>query len=279
MQTKPKYTKVTVRNFQPQNNEFVFIDMSAIVKYGLLSFPIASSSLGVWQLKRLEWKNALVANIESRLTEEPLDLMQIESIADLNDLEYQRVRVRGSYDQDERHQIYLKPRILVANQESLARGRTAHQNNTGVHVITPFNVSDTNLRILINRGWLALQGRDSYTDIENTKPEPGIVEVVGCIRKTDARPRYGLKNNESLQEWALRDVEALSKVLHTAPIFLDAEQNPNRTVGPIGGQTHLKIRNEHLNYAITWFSLAALTLVMWYTKYGLKRSVSTRLRR
>ena len=37
--------------------------------------------------------------------------------------------------------------------------------------------------------------------------------------------------------------------------------------GPIGGQTNVNIRNEHLNYLITWYTLSAATLAMWYIRF------------
>lgn len=244
--------------------------MAAIVKYSLLTFPLASFGLGVWQIKRLEWKKDLIARLEAKLKEEPIELVKLENLQDLDALEYRRVKVRGRFDRNPRRQMILKPRQLVVNDEAIFRGRTAHQSNYGVNIVTPFQVEGTDLRVLVNRGWLATKGRDS---VENSTqvglgPENESIDVVGIIRKTDNRPRYGMKNNDLSNEWQIRDVEAMARVLNTAPIFIDADKTLSRGEGPIGGQTQLNVRNEHLNYAITWFSLAAFSYVMWHTKYG-----------
>lgn len=253
--------------------------MSALIKYSLLTFPIASIGLGVWQLKRLEWKKGLLYQLEHKLQDEPIDLLRINSTDELKKLEYIRVKAIGRFDQDTTHQLYLKPRQLVVNREAINRGRTAHQSNIGVNIVTPFQIEGTDLRILVNRGWLATKGLDNVDNSSHLglgpKDEP--IELTGILRLTDTRPRYGLKNNEAGNEWQVRDVEAMSKALKTAPIFVDADESLSPGIGPIGGQTQLNVRNEHLNYAITWFSLAIFCYIMWYSKYG-KRSLFTKSR-
>lgn len=254
-------------------------NMGAIVKYSLLSFPIASFGLGVWQLKRLEWKKALIAQLESQMDQEPVDLFKIASAKELHDKEYRRIKTRGRFDRDPNHTIILKPRQLIVNDEALKRGRSSLGSNIGVNVVTPFQVEGTDLRILVNRGWLATKGKDSLSDNLNLGlgPENEPIDLIGVIRSTDNKPKYGMKNNESSNEWQIRDVDAMARVLRTAPIFVDADQILSKGEGPIGGQTQLNVRNEHLNYAITWFSLSILCIVMWYAKYG-KVRISRMLR-
>lgn len=251
------------------------------VKYSLLAFPIASSGLGVWQIKRLEWKKNLIADLERQTQSEPVDLLRIDSLKDLDHLEYRRVKVKGTYDPNFAHQLFLKPRSLIVNEEAILRGRTAHQSNIGVNVITSFSVDGTDLRILVNRGWLASRGeRDNvqnsaHLGLGSSNDPP--IEIHGILRKSDTRPRYGAKNDESQNVWQFRDIDAMAKVLKTAPIYIELDQDKSRREGPYGGQTSLSVRNEHLNYAITWFSLSVLSYVMWYSKYG-KRKLFTRPR-
>lgn len=253
--------------------------MANIVKYSLLSFPLASAGLGVWQLKRLEWKKGLISDIERQMKQEPVELKTVDSLEALRDDEYRRVRVCGQYDPDPNQQIYLRPRQLVINSEAAARGRTNLQTNVGVNVVTPLKLEGFDLRILVNRGWLSSKGRDNVLEgshiglSSDGKP----IELVGVVRTSDKRPSYGLKNNESSNEWQIRDVEALARKLNTAPFFIDAEEDTKRLEGPFGGQTQLHIRNEHLNYAITWFSLSFFTLVMWYSKYGRRNPFKRRV--
>lgn len=49
-----------------------------------------------------------------------------------------------------------------------------------------------------------------------------------------------------------------------SPIMLDATYESSVPSGPIGGQTRVTLRNEHLSYLLTWFSLSAITSYLWY---------------
>lgn len=51
------------------------------------------------------------------------------------------------------------------------------------------------------------------------------------------------------------------------PIFLDATNDFDVEGGPIGGQTRISLRNEHLSYILTWYSLCAFTSFMWYSRF------------
>jgi len=268
---------------QTNLSSIITIRMSnRLVKYCLLAFPVASSGLGVWQIKRLGWKKKLIADLERQTQSEPIDLFSIDSLKDLENLEYRQVKVKGRYDPDPSHQLFLKPRQLVANEEAILRGRTAQQSNTGVNVITPFLVDGSNLRILVNRGWLATRGtRDTvqnsvHIGLGQSSDPPR--EIVGVLRGTDTRPRYGARNDETTNTWQFRDLNAMSRAMRTAPVYIELSQDKDRREGPIGGQTVLNIRNEHLNYAITWFGLSLFSLLMWCNKYAKRTLVKLRLR-
>lgn len=48
--------------------------------------------------------------------------------------------------------------------------------------------------------------------------------------------------------------------------ILDADYASTVQGGPIGGQTRVTLRNEHMAYIVTWFSLSAFTSLMWYRR-------------
>lgn len=56
----------------------------------------------------------------------------------------------------------------------------------------------------------------------------------------------------------------MCSLTNAEPIFLDATIESTVSGGPIGGQTRATIRNEHLSYIVTWFSLSAFTGFLWY---------------
>lgn len=61
-----------------------------------------------------------------------------------------------------------------------------------------------------------------------------------------------------------RDIRTMSELTGAEPYFLDATAETTVPGGPIGGQTRIQMRNEHLSYIITWFSLSGLTSYLWY---------------
>lgn len=56
----------------------------------------------------------------------------------------------------------------------------------------------------------------------------------------------------------------MSNIVGTEPYYLDATAHSNIPGGPLGGQTTITLRNEHLSYVCTWFSLSGLTAYFWY---------------
>ena len=64
-----------------------------------------------------------------------------------------------------------------------------------------------------------------------------------------------------------RDIPGLAYKLGTEEIFIDADLKSSTPGGPIGGQSRVKLRNDHFSYLLTWFGLSACTLFMWCQKY------------
>ena len=44
----------------------------------------------------------------------------------------------------------------------------------------------------------------------------------------------------------------MADVAGTEPVFLDAKAETTVPGGPVGGQTRVSLRNEHLSYVMTW---------------------------
>jgi surfeit locus 1 family protein len=169
--------------------------------------------------------------------------------------EYRPFKVKGRFLHDKE--------ITLKNRHDL----TGTNNQVGSHVITPFEVSDKpGMVILVNRGHVP------FTHVKPSTRQAGQVEgeveIVGLLRCDDKQTSFTPPNIEPFT-WYWRDVQAMAKVLNTWPIFLDATlKTSNILGGPVGGQTNITVRNEHLSYIITWFSLSALTSFMWLRRYG-----------
>ena len=209
------------------------------------------AGLGTWQVERLKWKVALIAEREARLVRAVVTLDEMpESAGDLN---FRRVAVRGKYLHDQ--EFHLLSRT--------SKGRV------GIHVMTPLMprpaLSGFQV-VLINRGWvpneLISPERRRAGQIE------GVVDVTGIVR-TDSkrRGRFTPENDPTAGVWHHVDIKQMTDILGStvAPFIVEADALPIPGGYPVGGQTRTKLRNDHLEYAITWYTLAAALVIIYLT--------------
>jgi surfeit locus 1 family protein len=135
--------------------------------------------LGLWQLERAEFKSHLQAKFEQRLTE---DYRPLEVGADLEDIQYRKLRLEGSYV-DGHH-------FLLDNQVNGGRA--------GYHVLTPFRLADGERVILVNRGW-APWG-DSRTTLPAVR-EPAVAGMAAGIAFVPEPPALKLVELQLSGEW------------------------------------------------------------------------------
>lgn len=211
----------------------------------LLLVPLLTG-LGIWQVQRLEWKEALLERIATRI-EGPASSLPAE-IAAPEFWEYRRVQASG--------------RFLHAHELHLARGR-------GWQIITPF-LRETGPPVLVVRGFVPNRLKDP-----SSRPDglvQGRVTVEAIARLPETPGRFTPDNQPQENIWVWRDLEAMAEAAglsHVTPLFLEAvEAAPGGW--PQGGVTRLDIPNRHLGYAFTWFALAAC-LIGIYIFSGLRR--------
>jgi surfeit locus 1 family protein len=220
--------------------------------------------LGVWQLQRLAWKEGLIAKIEARTKAAPIGLEQATAMAARGeDPSYYRVRVSGRYD-------HAKERYLFAVSEGRA----------GWHVIAPLATAEGET-VLVDRGFVP---DDLKTPGSRAKGEvEGVVAVTGIVRLPDLPGAFTPDNEPDANRWFWRDEAGMARSMfpgesaRVAPFFLEAEKGEAAGGWPEGGQTRLDLPNNHLQYAITWFLLAAALLgvygaYVWKAIAGARRA-------
>ncbi|KAK0141314.1 Surfeit locus protein 1 [Merluccius polli] len=234
----------------------------ALLKWLLLLIPGATFGLGTWQVKRRQWKLKLIDDLRRLTTSEPIPL-PIDPL-ELNALEYRRVKVRGHFDHTK--ELYILPRSPVdPEKEAREAGRLSSSGETGANVITPFYCTDLGITILVNRGYVPKNKIKPETRMKGQAESE--IDMVGVVRLTEVRKPFVPPNNVERNSWHYRDLEAMSSVAETQPIFIDADFRSTIPGGPIGGQTRVTLRNEHMQYIITWYGLCAATSYMWYAKF------------
>src|SRR4029079_6220090 len=208
--------------------------------------------LGVWQVERLHWKEGLIAAIDARTKGEPISLDQVIAFAkEGRDPSYYRVHVEGRFDNS-------KERYLFS--QSISDG------TPGWHVITPFRTTQGEL-VLVDRGFVPDNLKDLSTRASGQIE--GVTTVTGIVRAPDTQ-RFFTPNNETAPNrefW--RDLNGLvssmfpTATLDVPPFFIEAEKSDVPGGWPEGGQTRTSLSNNHLQYAITWFGLAAALIVIY----------------
>ena len=212
-------------------------------------------ALGFWQLERLEWKNALTAEMRSRLDAQAIALPQPVP-SDLSKLRYRRVALEGRllHDRD----LYRKAQPL--------------RNTRGAHVITPMALADGR-QVLVNRGWVPLDRLDQpngYSQPEGRVRLQAVIREGGWDGMTWLRPA----NDPAENTWLWMDLDRMAKAAELSNpvtrLYVDAVDGANPGEYPVGGQTRVNLRNDHLNYALTWFALA-LGLAVIYVLFHWQR--------
>ena len=231
-------------------------------KWLMLIFPVTGLMLGTWQVRRKQWKLNLIKALDEKTNSDPISLPL--NLDELTDLEYRPVIVKGAFLHS--NEVYVEPRHLIEKEKKISSGGslvTFHGGNVGAQVITPFFIPDRGYAILVNRGFVPREKKDPKERLEGQVD--GLVEVKGIIRRSEKRSVFAPKHKPESKIWNFKDIDEISKTLNTSPVLIDAVDTiPG---GPIGGQTRVTLRDEHIQYALTWYSLAFILGVMWYYRY------------
>lgn len=192
-------------------------------------------SLGSWQLQRLSWKQGILAEIDAALQGEPV---AVPGQPSENEDKYLPVRTSGTL---------LGPEVHVL---ASLKGQGAVYR-----VISPLETDDGR-RIMLDRGTVPAEKKEAARDF-------GQVEVLGNLHWPDEIDGFTPEPDRSANIWFARDISAMAEVLNTEPVLVVVREMTglNDIARPLPVDT-AGIPNDHLQYAITWFSLAAIWAVM-----------------
>lgn len=212
------------------------------------------TGLGFWQLRRLAWKESLIAEVSARVTQPPVDAPLAADWPSLkpDNYEYRHIRLTGVYD--------LAHQALVFRPLSNPRGRWG---GPGYLVMTPLKLASGE-SVIVNRGFVP----DEKQAAAATGPA-GETTITGLMRATEDRTWFTPGDDPVSGRWFTRDVPALARALKAephAPFFVDADSSGAPEGLPEGGETILAFPNSHLSYAVTWFGMA-LALVGVYAAW------------
>ncbi|MGV3548315.1 SURF1 family protein [Rhizobium sp.] len=207
-------------------------------------------SLGTWQLERRQWKEHLLAEIEARRNAPPATLAEVEKrAADGADIDYLPMAVSGTFD-------HAREQYFFATDDG----------QVGYYIYTPLRLADGRT-LFVNRGFVPDAMKDPATRMAGQGEGP--VTVTGLARtKLAEKPSWVVPENEPAKKlYFWKDLDAMAADAGVAgdklvSLFLDADATPNPGGWPKGGVTQLDLPNNHLNYAFTWYGLAAVLVVV-----------------
>jgi surfeit locus 1 family protein len=206
--------------------------------------------LGTWQMQRLSWKESLLAAISERRSAPPVEVPAIEAMAKAGgDIEYRTVHVEGTFLNDHERHFFA-----------------TFNGETGFYVYTPLVMADGRA-VLVNRGFVPYERKEPST---RPQSQPGgHVSVTGLARaRLEAKPSWVVPDNDPAKnifywkDWTVMGETAGLPLDRLLPFFIDADATPNPGVLPVGGVTQFDLPNNHLQYALTWYGLAAALVVV-----------------
>ena len=202
--------------------------------------------LGAWQVQRLAWKEALIARLEQRLAADPVALpVRPDPVRDA----FLRVRVTGR----------IGGRIGGGEVHVLT---SLIPYGPGFRVIVPLTDTTAGASgrvVLVDLGYLPEAMKDAGAR------RGGPVEVVGALYWPDETDAFTPEPDRAANIWFARDLGPMAEALGTEPLLIVAESHGGLAGGgewPKPLRLGVSLVNNHLQYAITWFSLALIWAVM-----------------
>lgn len=206
--------------------------------------------LGTWQIQRLHWKENLLAQIAAAREAGPQDIADIDA-ADVP----LYARLKGHY--------ISGTRFLV--------GPRTYDGAAGYHIVMPL-LTDHGA-VLVNRGWVPEGQQDSIA------PPQGSVTVTGMLRAPDPGNVFTPPNAPDKNAWFRFDLQRMAvaaKVDTLAPLVMYAESEvpESASLQPVRAALAWSPPNNHMQYAVFWFTMAAALCVIYVLRFMVGRKSS-----
>ncbi len=215
--------------------------------------------LGSWQLQRRAWKEGLIAQLETRAAAAPITFDAALARADAGEaMEYARVYLDGAYDPAREAHVF-----------------GVRDGVSGVYVFTPLRRAGAP-DVYVNRGFVA-GGATNVPPLEKGGPggdhphirplvetPAGPVRVAGILRApqrlTATENLVAAKDQPEDNLYFARDPARFAGAAGAAPFYVESDGAESPGAGPAPALSRADFPNRHLEYALTWFGLAAALL-------------------
>ncbi|MDT8363883.1 MAG: SURF1 family protein [Nitrosomonas sp.] len=213
--------------------------------------------LGYWQLSRAEEKEIRFSQLET-YARQPAIAMPT-TLVDLKSLRYRRAEVRG----------YFVPQLIALLDNKV------HNGTVGYHVLMPLRIENSDMHVLVNRGWIPAGANRMHLPEISTSDE--YVRIVGTVVSPDVKTIALSENQVSGKVWQSFEFSHYQEMtdIELQPLMLLQHEDTNLMADglirkwerPDSGSSR------NIGYAVQWFSLAAVTLLI-YIVLNVKRKNS-----
>lgn len=196
-------------------------------------------ALGIWQLFRMSYKEAFIANLESRSE------MSVITPHDIEEEEYlyRTIEICGHYKKNKDLFAYFKPHYII---------------------LSPFYIENSEREILVARGQVTPSNKDKTSFLIDSEERTCIA---GMLAPSEKEPLFMPDYNGSPKKPLLTiNTKSASSILKTNLVdmyIILVDKPTNNLLLPLKKPDTQNIRNNHLEYALTWFILAAILVFMY----------------
>ena len=206
--------------------------------FPLLAFICALSiliSLSYWQFKRLAWKEKLISD---RISSFELDPEELNDIKSPEKNEFRKITVQGK----------------LLNNIEMYMPALSKRGNNGFHILVPLKMNNDK-HIIFDTGWIPLKKKDKEKRLNNIIGETKMYEAV--IRIPGRKGYFQPDNDINSNTWFFVETKLMSDytgIDFEENFYLEATKNGPDGF-PLGNQTRIYLRNNHLQYALTWMMI------------------------
>jgi surfeit locus 1 family protein len=209
--------------------------------------------LGTWQLQRKAWKEQLIATLTARLDAPPIPLPPAANWDKLDaaEMEFRHVAFPATFLPTQGAHVYTTGSSL--------RGDVS---GPGFWVFAPARVPDG--MVMVNRGFVPYGQENTLGG--GSFPRSGLVNITGVMRWPEVRGMFTPTDKPATNLWFVRDhlaIAAAKGIGPVAPVYIEQETPQPPDGLPRPGKVIASLPNSHLQYALTWYGLALVLVVVF----------------
>ncbi|WP_421859500.1 SURF1 family protein [Oricola sp.] len=198
-------------------------------------------SLGNWQVRRLAWKENLLATIETRINAAPVPLAEALALGG-DAIEYLPVTIEG---------------VFLADTEQHVL--STWKGVSGWHIYQPLETAGG--VVFVNRGFVPYDRKEPATRPDSLPVGPQTITGLARMPLSEKPGALVPDNAPDMNQYYWKDLSAMTVAagltgFDVVAVFVDAGPYDDPAALPVGGVTNIDLPNNHLQYAVTWYGLA-----------------------